>query len=455
MESLRAHHHGVSGAGTYASYTYDLAGNLETRSYPGTGESWDFAYDGKNQLRRATRKLNGVVTGSEEYWYNENGARQIVVKRDASGAKTGMIWFFEDVEAHYDGNNPDPTQIYTHVSMGTPVGRIEHKPGNTSSLEYQFHGLASNTLATIDNATGTVNASFVYAPFGETIEATDGGAISNAGIEAHRRRMNDKYVDEATGLAYYGVRYYDNLSMTWTQSDPLYRFAPDAAPGEPRRAQLYTMSLNNPIRYIDPDGRSVGSLIGNAIDAVGQGLSAAAPYASAATRFVARANPILAGVTIGLALTGPFGEADSRPLDDSRCGSRCEGPNSTTDTPRLTGRTYDRLAPPPPIQAGHRKNKRRSNREKHQKGDERRGRDKGGEKADPRRRPPRNPPKDWKGPWPPPVDAFAEAPSDETTTPSTEDNKRTDAQENGTNGNDVHDIHGGIEDMVRRPPRLQ
>src|SRR5690606_12261315 len=106
------------------------------------------------------------------------------------------IWFFGDVEAHYDPSGNEE-YIYSHVSMGTPVGRVEHKPGGASSFEYQFHGLANNTLATVDNATGTVNASFVYAPFGEIIEATDDGG-SLAGIEKHRRRMNDKYVDEVS-----------------------------------------------------------------------------------------------------------------------------------------------------------------------------------------------------------------------------------------------------------------
>jgi len=43
--------------------------------------------------------------------------------------------------------------------------------------------------------------------------------------------------------------------MSWTQSDPLYRFVPDAAWLQPRKAGLYVANLNNPLRYIDPDGR--------------------------------------------------------------------------------------------------------------------------------------------------------------------------------------------------------
>jgi RHS repeat-associated protein len=59
--------------------------------------------------------------------------------------------------------------------------------------------------------------------------------------------------DQLTSLSYYGFRFYDRLTLTWTQADPLYRLVPDLAWDEPRRANLYSFSLNNPLRYIDPD----------------------------------------------------------------------------------------------------------------------------------------------------------------------------------------------------------
>src|SRR3569833_4609170 len=77
--------------------------------------------------------------------------------------------------------------------------------------------------------------------------------------------MNDKFVDEVSDLTYFGFRYYDKSSMTWTQSDPFYRFAPDAAWSRPRNASLYTAHLNNPIRYIDPDGRSALTWLGGVV----------------------------------------------------------------------------------------------------------------------------------------------------------------------------------------------
>jgi RHS repeat-associated protein len=67
--------------------------------------------------------------------------------------------------------------------------------------------------------------------------------------------INGKEHDQLTSLSYYGYRFYDRLTLSWTQADPLYRFVPDLAWDEPRRANLYSFSLNNPLRYYDPDGR--------------------------------------------------------------------------------------------------------------------------------------------------------------------------------------------------------
>jgi RHS repeat-associated protein len=251
----------VSNGSTYASYTYDEPGNQLTRSYPASNELFEYVYDGKDQLRRVTRKLSGVTTGSEEYWYDASGQRIVVVKRDAAGTKTEMIRFCGDVQAHYDGAGT-ATKIYTHVSLGTPVARVERTSNTATSLELQFHGLGSNTIAAVAQD-GTINARFAYAPFGEVLEATtaSGGGQSSA----HKRRSNDKYEDDIGKLTYYGARYYDKVLLGWTQADPLYLRAPDlASRSTPRRSQTFMFSLNNPNRYIDPDGLDVqGASAGN------------------------------------------------------------------------------------------------------------------------------------------------------------------------------------------------
>jgi len=155
----------------------------------------------------------------------------------------------------------------------------------------------------------------VYAPFGEIIEATDGGG-SSAGIEKHRRRMNDKFVDEIGGLAYYGFRYYDKTSMTWTQSDPLYRFAPDAAWDAPRRGALYTNDLNNPLRYLDPDGRSpaaVARKIGEKIAARGAAAAEFGPFAGVALTVLTVYDVVDTGIYIYRRWRGPTPQPPPNP----------------------------------------------------------------------------------------------------------------------------------------------
>lgn len=255
-----------SGSDPYAVYTYDDEGNQTSRCYGGTtngvctGESVEYLYDGKDQLRRATKKSSGVVQGSEEYWYDEKGNRVATLKRDGSGNKTELIWFIGHAEAHYDAAGT-LTHVYSYVGLGGPaVARIDRTSNTSTAWEYLFHGLGDSTLAAVDRDSGQVDASFDYAPFGEIVEATDAGGAGGAGIAAHRHRMNDKYVDEVSDLAYYGARYYDKTMIGWTQADPLFRFAPDARWTAPRRGNVYAFSLQNPLRYLDPDGRATQSV---------------------------------------------------------------------------------------------------------------------------------------------------------------------------------------------------
>ena len=83
-------------------------------------------------------------------------------------------------------------------------------------FERQYHGLGSSTPASVDGVTGTSRVGFVYGAFGEVVEKV--GAIGE--VANHRRRWNDKYVDDVGGLAYYGARYYD------TESSPRFQMTP-------------------------------------------------------------------------------------------------------------------------------------------------------------------------------------------------------------------------------------
>jgi RHS repeat-associated protein len=234
-----------------------------------------YVYDGNDQLRRVTRKVNGVTSGSEDYFYGGSGQRFGVVERDAAGTKTKLRWFIGDTEAHYTGANAAVlSTVFTHISLGTPLARIKRTGNTTTALEFQFHGLSNNTLVAVSE-TGATNTGFWYSPFGEVLGSVSGG--TSVGPAAHRRRMNDKEDDALSGLTYYGFRYVDRGALIWSQSDPLYRFSPDRLVDVPRRRLLYTFTLNNPLRYTDPDGRDPppGSVEQVAADVTALGIKAA------------------------------------------------------------------------------------------------------------------------------------------------------------------------------------
>src|SRR5690349_22324332 len=109
-----------------------------------------------------------------------------------------------------------------------------------------------------------------YLPFGEELFAPAGGRSVGQGYavgDGVRQQFTQKERDNETGLDYFGARYYASIQGRFTSADeftggpeeifedvdphdPL--FYADAT--EPQSLNKYHYCLNNPLRYIDPDG---------------------------------------------------------------------------------------------------------------------------------------------------------------------------------------------------------
>jgi len=65
-------------------------------------------------------------------------------------------------------------------------------------------------------------------------------------------------LDEDTGLYYFGARYYDARTSVWASVDPILgdylNGKPNGGIYVPQRISLYSYVLNNPLKFIDPDG---------------------------------------------------------------------------------------------------------------------------------------------------------------------------------------------------------
>jgi RHS repeat-associated protein len=88
-----------------------------------------------------------------------------------------------------------------------------------------------------------------YKPFGQEIEL--GGETT---FNTHT--YTGKEFDAETGFYYYGARYYDPGIGRFISVDPA-----DANPSNPQSWNRYVYSLNNPYRYVDPDGKLVWDVI--------------------------------------------------------------------------------------------------------------------------------------------------------------------------------------------------
>ncbi|WP_038108377.1 RHS repeat domain-containing protein, partial [Treponema pedis] len=107
-----------------------------------------------------------------------------------------------------------------------------------------------------------------YTPYGELwVEETA------PGIDKLPFRFTGKELDEETGLYYYGARYLDPKYSRWLSGDPaLGEYIPSSGTDPSKLAgmggvfnvvnlHVYHYAGNNPVKYIDPDGRDIIHLL--------------------------------------------------------------------------------------------------------------------------------------------------------------------------------------------------
>jgi RHS repeat-associated protein len=118
---------------------------------------------------------------------------------------------------------------------------VSDYPGVKENQIYWFHPDHLGSSSYITGIDGEVTQNIEYFPSGETF------------VENHRNsnhspyKFNGKELDAETGYMYYGARYYNPRVSLWLNVDPLAEKMPSWSP--------YAYAFDNPIRYIDPDGK--------------------------------------------------------------------------------------------------------------------------------------------------------------------------------------------------------
>ena len=136
-----------------------------------------------------------------------------------------------------DDDTPEAAQARAMVK--TRAGEA----GTNERMQFYYHPDHLGSSSYITNLDGEVAQHIEYVPFGEVF------------IEERNNTWNTPYLfnakefDEETGMYYYGARYYEPRLSLWMSTDadeekyPFY--------------STYCYATNNPIKFIDPNGKAV------------------------------------------------------------------------------------------------------------------------------------------------------------------------------------------------------
>ena len=273
-------------------YTYDTAGNMTGWTSKANGTRRTITWNEENRVKQIDD--NGKST---YFLYDDAGER--VVKRGQHGESIYVNRFYSirsgelGTKSVYAGEtrvvsklvktpptNTANTTASTTTSPGTAtipgeqgldngrgkkLGIIKRLPdGYTTGVnppvekdEFYYHGDHLGSSNMITDAYGAVYQHLEYFPYGETwIE--EGGSY---GGNTPGYKFTGKELDPETGLYYFGARYYDSKLTVWISDDPA--FGDHIYKGHGRgvfiskNLALYQYSFQNPLTYVDPNGRDV------------------------------------------------------------------------------------------------------------------------------------------------------------------------------------------------------
>ena len=217
------------------------------------------AYNGGFEFKDAVKQAN-------EYVYDPNGNLSKDLNKNITSIQYNCLNLPSKV-TFGDGS----AITYTYSADGTKLRAVYVINGSTTTTDYcgnvvyengaqkwlltdegyvslsdnQYHYYLKDHQGNnrvVINSAGTVEETNHYYPFGGTF-------ASSASVQPYK--YNGKEYDGKKGLNWYdyGARWYDAAMGRFTAVDPMAKKYYNASP--------YSYCLNNPVKYVDPDGRKI------------------------------------------------------------------------------------------------------------------------------------------------------------------------------------------------------
>ncbi|QGA48276.1 RHS repeat-associated core domain-containing protein [Pseudomonas brassicacearum] len=234
---------------------FDANGNQQALS-PGQALTWNL----RNQLDSVVLvRRENASDDIERYCYDSGGqrVRKIQVTQGATRVHTREVRYLPGLEIRTRPN--ERLEVITLQAGRCSMRYLLWSEGRPSALaanplRYSFGDHLGSSSLELDDQ-GNLVSQESYLPYGATA-----WAASRSAVEADYRtlRYSGKERD-ASGLYYYGQRYYAPWLQRWISPDPA---------GAVDGLNLYCMVGNNPMRYVDHQGLIISDAQGVEIDPV-------------------------------------------------------------------------------------------------------------------------------------------------------------------------------------------
>ncbi|MFL1386835.1 RHS repeat domain-containing protein [Pseudomonas tritici] len=279
---------------------FDLNGNQQQLER-GQAMTWDVS----NRLASVALVVRDDAANDEElYGYDASGQRVIknCLTRARAFTHRTEVRYLPGLEVRRDSASGEWLNVLI-IEIGRYCVRIlQWEKGRPSNLENNavrcnLTDHLGNTALELDEKAQLISQESYY-PFGGTAWWAARGAIE-VSYKTHRYCGNER---DATGLYYYGLRYYAPWLQRWISPDPA---------GAIDGLNLYTMVHNNPVSRVDRQGM-ITSLPTDWGSTSNNSLGAAFTSLGKSVLRGAEQGFVLGGVAAGVAgLTGIMGAASA------------------------------------------------------------------------------------------------------------------------------------------------
>ena len=213
-------------------------GGQQTQLQPGQNLSWTT----RGELQQVTPVVRNGAAGDRESYRYDAGSQRILktaVQKTGNSTQKQQVIYLPGLELRSGKEN---YQVICAGVAGRAQVRLLHWPdGKKDHQRFSYDNLIGSSGLETDGD-GKLLSQEEYYPFGGTSVLV---ADADSGIDYKTHRYSGKERD-ATGLYYYGYRYYQPWAGRWLSSDPA---------GTIDGLNLFRMVRNNPVTLRDDDGR--------------------------------------------------------------------------------------------------------------------------------------------------------------------------------------------------------